>query len=422
MLVEKRTPIKVEDAIKKVMQYKKTGETEWLSLTESNNRYLSEHITASHDVPSFNRSAYDGFALRSIDTIDASPKHPTALEVIDEIGAGQVCHKRIGKNQAVRIMTGAMLPADCDAVVMLEQVSSSNSKQQTNITVAHSIQKGDHISFQGEDIKRGAILVEKGTKINPGIIALLATFGYEKVPVAKKPIVGVFATGSELLEVHEELQEGRIRNSNAPMIIAQIERAGAIPHYFGKLADLLDPSYEAIHKALNKVDLLITTGGVSVGDYDLLPDIYKKLKAEVLFNKIAMRPGSVTTVAHLNGKLLFGLSGNPSACYVGFELFANPLIKSLLFSKKPHLPIVKAILKENFLTPNSFTRLIRSRVSVVNGILETAVSGVDKSSSVSSLAFANALTILPGGNKGYQAGEQVRVILLEEETGSECTW
>lgn len=214
--------------------------------------------------------------------------------------------------------------------------------------------------------------------------------------------------------MHEELEEGKIRNSNAYMILAQIERAGAVPRYFGKLPDVMEISFEAIRQKIDSVDMLITTGGVSVGDYDLLPEIYRKLGAEVLFNKIAMRPGSVTTVANLNGKLLFGLSGNPSACYVGFELFTNPIIKSLLFIENPRLPIVDAVLKENFSDANSFTRLIRSRVSIVNGKIETRTSGMDKSNIVSSLASANGLTILPGGESGYKCGDIVKVILLEE--------
>lgn len=276
------------------------------------------------------------------------------------------------------------------------------------------LHKGENISFQGEDVKKGEVLLKKGTKINPGVVAVLATFGIEQVPVAKKPTIGLFATGTELLEVHEELEEGKIRNSNAYMILAQIERAGAVPRYFGKLPDVMETSFEAIRQKIDSVDMLITTGGVSVGDYDLLPEIYRKLGAEVLFNKIAMRPGSVTTVANLNGKLLFGLSGNPSACYVGFELFTNPIIKSLLFIENPRLPIVDAVLKENFPDANSFTRLIRSKVSIVNGKIETRTSGMDKSNIVSSLASANGLTILPGGESGYKCGDIVKVILVEE--------
>ncbi|GKU81760.1 gephyrin-like molybdotransferase Glp [Niallia sp. NCCP-28] len=417
MAVEKRFPILVEDAIKRVMEYKKKGTKELVSIFDSNGRYICEDIAASHDIPRFNRSSYDGFALRSLDTIHASEDNPIELEIIDEIGAGQVFKKNLGKYQGIRIMTGAMLPQETDAVVMFEKTVEWKKENKTYITIDHALSKGENISFQGEDTKKGTILIPEGTKINPGIVALLATFGIEKVPVAKKPIIGVFATGTELVEVHEELEEGKIRNSNAYMILAQIERAGAVPHYFGKLPDIMETSYEAIQRKIDSVDMLITTGGVSVGDYDLLPDIYRKMGAEVLFNKIAMRPGSVTTVAQLNGKLLFGLSGNPSACYVGFELFTNPIIKSFLFSKNPHLSVVDAVLMEDFPTANPFTRLIRSKVSIVNGKLEARTSGVDKSNIVSSLAFANGLMILPGGNKGYKCGDRVKVILLEEDGG-----
>lgn len=414
MTVENRVPILIEEAISRVMEHKREGEKEYVSIYHCNGRYLSEDIKAIHDVPKFNRSSYDGFALRAKDTNGASYEMPVEFEIIDEIGAGQVSTKKIGEYQAIRIMTGAMLPRDADAVVMLEKTVERKKNGQTYIKIDHMLHKGENISFQGEDVKKGEVLLKKGTKINPGVVAVLATFGIEQVPVAKKPTIGLFATGTELLEVHEELEEGKIRNSNAYMILAQIERAGAVPRYFGKLPDVMETSFEAIRQKIDSVDMLITTGGVSVGDYDLLPEIYRKLGAEVLFNKIAMRPGSVTTVANLNGKLLFGLSGNPSACYVGFELFTNPIIKSLLFIENPRLPIVDAVLKENFPDANSFTRLIRSKVSIVNGKIETRTSGMDKSNIVSSLASANGLTILPGGESGYKCGDIVKVILLEE--------
>ncbi|MCF2648661.1 gephyrin-like molybdotransferase Glp [Niallia circulans] len=421
-MVERRNPISVMEAVMRVMKFAKEGKKEEVSIYECNGRFLCEDIVANHDVPSFDRSAYDGFAIRSVDLKGASKEKPITLSVIDEIGAGQVCQKRIGEYEAVRIMTGAMLPSDCDAVVMFEVVKEGREYDQPYIIIDHEVEKGTNLSFQGEDVKKGKVLVEKGTKINPGIMALLATFGYEKVPVAKKPIIGIFATGTELLEVDEPLEKGKIRNSNAYMIMAQIERAGAIPVYFGKLQDVFTVSYEAMKEKLESVDILITTGGVSVGDYDLLPAIYKELGAEVLFNKVAMRPGSVTTVAHLDGKLLYGLSGNPSACYVGFEIFTKPIIRRYLFSSKPHLQSAPAILEEDFLTANAFTRFFRSTVSWKEDGLHTVPSGVDKSNIVTSLAFANALTILPSNSTGYQKGERVNVLLLEEEEGSEWPW
>ena len=251
---------------------------------------------------------------------------------------------------------------------------------------------------------------------------MLATFGYKNVPVAKKPNIGLFATGTELLDVNEELVPGKIRNSNSHMISAQILRTGANVQYLGKLPDEFDTCFEAVRNALNKVDLLVTTGGVSVGDFDYLPAIYEKLGAEVLFNKVAMRPGSVTTVAQLNGKLLFGLSGNPSACYVGFELFARPIIRKLLFSEKPHLRSEKALLEVDFLKANPFTRFVRSSVSIKDGMLKATPSGLDKSNIIMSLAGANSLMILPGGTRGFKAGCIVDVLLLEDQDGSEWPW
>ena len=245
---------------------------------------------------------------------------------------------------------------------------------------------------------------------------------YANVPVARKPVIGLFATGTELLEVNEPLVPGKIRNSNSHMISAQIERVGGKVDYLGKLPDEFETCFNAVKNALDKVDLLVTTGGVSVGDFDYLPEIYEKLGANVLFNKVAMRPGSVTTVAEYNGKLLFGLSGNPSACYVGFELFARPVIRRMLFSQKPHLRKEKAILDTNFPKANPFTRFVRSALTIVNGKLRVSPSGLDKSNIIMSLAGSNSLMILPGGTRGYEMGTEVEVLMLEDKQGCEWPW
>lgn len=422
LMVEKRTPIPIGEAVKKVMEFARKGETELISIDDSHGRFLAEDIKATHDVPHFDRSPYDGFAIRANDTKEASPTNPVELEVIDHIGAGMVSSKTVGPFQAVRIMTGAQMPNGSDAVVMLELAKEANKDGKKFISIKRPFKKGDNVSFRGEDAIEGQVLIKKGTKINPGIQAVLATFGYSKVPVAKKPVIGVFATGTELLEVDEPLKPGKIRNSNAHMIAAQIDRAGAEVRYLGKLHDDFETCFEAVRKAINEVDLLITTGGVSVGDYDYLPAIYEKLGAERLFNKVAMRPGSVTTVAQFGRKLLFGLSGNPSACYVGFELFARPIIKTMLFSEKPHLRKEKAILAADFPKANPFTRFVRSTLTIRDGKLVVSPSGLDKSNIVTSLATANSLTILPGGTRGYQRGTEVDVLMLEDETGSEWPW
>lgn len=421
-MVERRKPIQIEEAVQKVMSYQLAGQTEYVSIFESYGRYLSEDLKATNDVPHFDRAAFDGYAIRAADTAGASRDNSIEFEVIDHIGAGAVSNKELGPFQTVRIMTGAQMPIGADAVVMFELTKSNERDGQAYMRTSRIHQAGDNVSFRGEDAKEGEILLEKGVKINPGIQAMLATFGYAKVPVAKQPVIGLFATGTELLDVGDELIPGKIRNSNSYMISAQIERAGGIVNYFGQLPDEFETCFEAVKDSLSKVDILITTGGVSVGDFDYMSRIYEKLGAEVLFNKVAMRPGSVTTVAHLDGKFLFGLSGNPSACYVGFELFAHPIIRTMLFSSKPHLRKETAILVEDFPKINPFTRFVRSTLTVRDGRLVVAPSGRDKSNIIMSLANANALTILPGGTRGFQAGAEVDVLILEDETGSEWPW
>ncbi|WP_340372722.1 gephyrin-like molybdotransferase Glp [Peribacillus sp. FSL E2-0218] len=419
-MVERRTPISISAAVNKVMENKLAGQMEWVPLEESQHRFLAQDITATHDVPHFNRSPYDGYALRSIDTVEGSVHSPLTFEVVEALAAGMVSTIPVQQNQAVRIMTGAQMPAGCDAVIMLELTKESEVDGKKYISFKRSLKEGENVSFQGEDARHGDILVKKGTNINPGIIGLLATFGYAEVPVAAKPVVGLFATGSELLDAHEPLQPGKIRNSNSHAISAQIHRAGGEVRYYGKLKDEFEASYAAISKALEEVDLLITTGGVSVGDFDLLPDVYQKLGADVLFNKVAMRPGSVTTVAVYQNKFLFGLSGNPSACYVGFELFARPIIRAMLFSEQLHLRKETARLAKDVLKPNPFTRLLRTRFYYEAGQLKVTPSGVDKSNITTSLAGANSLTILPGGTRNFHTGDIVEILLLEDQEG--CGW
>ncbi|HWO96248.1 MAG TPA: gephyrin-like molybdotransferase Glp [Bacillus sp. (in: firmicutes)] len=421
-MVERRKPIAVPEAVEHVMKFAREGELEWVKLEDSYGRFLAENLTADHDVPPFDRSPYDGFAIRSEDTVHANLENPVEFTVVGQIGAGAVFNETVGPFQAVRIMTGAQIPNGCDAIVMLEITQEREENGQHYMSIKRAVKCGENLSLKGEDVKKGESLVPKGTLINPGTMALLATFGYAHVPVAKKPLIGVLATGTELLEVGEPLVPGKIRNSNAYMILSQIVRAGAAPKYIGKVTDDFEESFASVEAALQEVDILITTGGVSVGDYDYLPAIYERLGANVLFNKVAMRPGSVTTVAELNGKLLFGLSGNPSACYVGFELFVRPVVRTFLFSSKPHLHIVEAELGADFPKPNPFTRFVRSKLTYRGGQLFVAPSGLDKSNVVSSLAEANALMVLPGGTRGYEKGMKVQVLLLEDQLGCEWPW
>ncbi|BAB06740.1 molybdopterin molybdotransferase MoeA [Halalkalibacterium halodurans] len=416
-MVERRVPIPVHEAVEQVVAFAKERAMEWVPLEEADGRFLAQPLVADHNVPPFDKSPLDGFAIRAVDTEDATRETPVRLKIIEEIGAGQVAQKVPSQGEAIRIMTGAQMPEGTDAVVMFELTKEISEAGESFIEVKRSFQPGDNISFCGEDAKEGTPLVEKGRQIDAGIKALLATFGYAKVPVYKMPKIGIFATGTELLEVDEPLVPGKIRNSNAYMVASQVKQIGAEPVYLGKLVDDFDQCYDAIATALADVDVLVTTGGVSVGDYDYLPAIYEKLGANVLFNKIAMRPGSVTTVAEREGQLLFGLSGNPSACFVGFELLVRPFIHVGFCSEQPFLKRVKATLGRDFPKPNPFTRFVRSQVEFKIDRLIVKPTGLDKSGVVTSLANANGLLMLPGGTRGFQAGDEVDVLLLKGEGG-----
>ena len=412
-MVEIRKPILVTEAVKLVMKHAQSIGTEKISLDKAYGRILAEPIIAKHDVPPFDRSPYDGFAVRAQDTVGASGDNRVQFTVIGEIGAGYVANKGIHRGEAYRIMTGALIPENADAVVMLEQTVETKDA----FTLRKPFTTGENISVKGEDAKKGECLIEAGEFIHPGTIALLATFGYANVQVSKRPVAGILSTGTELLRVDEELVPGKIRNSNGPMITAQLDRMGIDYKSYGMLADDLDMCTETVKQALEETDLLITTGGVSVGDYDYLPVIYARLGAEVLFNKVTMRPGSVTTVAVLGDKLLFGLSGNPSACFTGFELFTRPAILQMMGAGKPYMPRLKAELGEDITQPNPFTRFVRAVWEMTPKGLVVKPAGFNKSSAVSSIAKGNCIIVLPSGTRGFVAGMEVDVLLLGAEQG-----
>lgn len=419
--MERRQPIPVEEAVKKVHQFQKHGQVEWVPLKNSLGRWIAEDILADHDVPAFDRSPYDGFALRAEDTKEASSEHPIEFEVIDHIGAGIVSAKTIGPFQAIRIMTGAKMPKGANVVIMLELTKTFEKDGKSMMSLKRPLKKGDNISRQGEETLKGNVMIKKGSKVTPGVTAILATFGYAVVPVVKKPVIGIISTGTELLQVSDAMVDGKIRNSNLSMVYAQVLEAGGEPLDLGGVSDDFDQSYEAVKAALSKVDMLITTGGVSVGDFDFLPAIYEKLGAEVLFNKVAMRPGSVTTVAALsNGQLLYGLSGNPAACFVGFELFVKPIIYKWCLKENPFPVFAEAKLTHDFPKANPFTRFVRASLDFAGSQLSVTPTGLDKSSAVTSIAHADCFIVLPGGTRGFSAGDQVSVLLFHHEGGAPC--
>lgn len=409
-----RTPIHVEKAVASMIENMRTLDIEDIYYLDSYGRVLAEDLIAANDVPLFTKSAMDGFAIRAEDSKGANGENRIAFKVVEEVPAGASSDYQLKENEAFRIMTGAEVPDSADTVVMFEQSKDTEA----GFTVRKTFQPGENIAFQGEETKTGDVIVSKGTLINPGVTATLATFGYEYVQVYKKPVVGVLSTGSELLDAGEPLERGKIRNSNTPMILAQLQRMNIDGRCYHLENDDLDVILSRVEKMLEEVDAVITTGGVSVGDYDLLPKIYEEIGAEVLFNKVAMRPGSVTTVSIAEGTPLFGLSGNPSACYSGFELFCRPALLKMMGSDKIYAPFINAVLDEDFTKPNPFTRFIRAEINYDEGVLSVKPSGFNKSNAVTSIAKSNGVIVLPGGTRGYAKGDEVKVMMTDITSGT----
>ncbi|MCI1695482.1 molybdopterin molybdotransferase MoeA [Aneurinibacillus aneurinilyticus] len=412
-----REPIQVEEARERVLAYAEKNPVERVPLLESEGRRLAEPIQATNDVPHFPKSPYDGFAVRAEDTSGATPAMPVELEVVGAIACGDEPAFTVEAGQAARIMTGAAIPQGADCVIMFEMTTENEERVERYVGVKKEMEPGENIIQLGEEKKAGDLLIEAGKRIGPGEMAILATFGYAEVPVYRLPRIGILATGSELLMPEEPLRYGKIRNSNSYMTASQVRQAGGVPILYGNLEDDPDKAVERILMILEETDMLITSGGVSVGDFDIMVEVFNRLDAQLLFNKIAMRPGSVTSVARYNDQFIFGLSGNPGACFVGFELFVRPLLAAMQGKPEVHLPEMKAVLGVDMKKPSPFARFVRSSWAIEDGRVVVYPVGRDKSGVVTNITDANCLMRIPPGGSGAAKGEEVTILQLPYNVG-----
>jgi molybdopterin molybdotransferase len=406
-----REAIKVEEARKRIHQHIRVGEAERIPLKQSMGRYLAEELTTTHPLPHFRRSGVDGYAIRSVDTDGATRENPGRFEVVETIPCGIVPERVIQKGQAAKIMTGAAVPEGADAVVMMEMTQSLEQEGKTWITVPRKIQEGTNITPIGDEAPAGTLLLSKGRKIGAGEMAILATFGVSTVSVYRRPRVAIFATGSELLPIDAPLTPGKIHDSNSYMLACLVTYSGGIPFIQDCLRDDVQQAKTNILAALDEYDCVITTGGVSVGDCDILVDLFAAWDGEMLFNKVAMRPGSPTTVGIRNGKYLFALSGNPGACFVGFELFVRPVLLGMQ-GKWEELQTFTATMGEDFTKPCPVERFVRGRRSIKEGQVVVKPVGVEKSSITLTIKDTDCLIVIPPGGKGKRAGDRVQAISL----------
>ncbi|MBO7746929.1 molybdopterin molybdotransferase MoeA [Paenibacillus sp. MWE-103] len=436
----RRRAVKVDDAMEMVIAAAVPGRRETVPLWEAGGRRLAESAAATTDWPPFARAGLDGFAVRSADTALASPGSPAMLRVVDAVAAGEIASADVAPGTAVRIMTGGAVPPGADAVVMLEQTADARLDGQAAVRVKSAARPGQNVAPRGEEFRRGSVFAGPGELLRPGHVALLGTFGYAAVPVYARPRVAVLATGAELLPVEAPLAPGRIRDSNSAMVAALIMQSGGVPVMLGRVPDEPEAAARAVADALARCDMLITTGGVSVGDYDVMATLLRGLgpveaaaegeaqqlqpqsrlspqlppDSRLLFNKAAMRPGAPTSAAVVSGRLLLALSGNPGACFVGFELFARPAIARLQGASPEQARPKQATAKlvGGFAKGSPHERFVRARLYAENGVLYADPLAFGKSSMLASIPSADGLIRLKPGASGAAEGEIVDVILL----------
>ena len=378
-----------------------------IPLPDAYNRVLAEDVTAQEDLPRFDRSAVDGYAIRADDTTGASQTKPLLFRLTEGEELADTAHR-----EAKQVWTGNPIPKGANAVIMLENTKKVDAK----IEVWTQAAPHDNISRKGEDIKKGEVAVPSGTRLKPFHLAFLGAMGNAEVKVVEKPKIAILATGNELAKVGEERGEKQVWESNRILITGMCSELDAEPLDLGLAKDNVDEIGEAITLGLKIADAVITTGGTSVGGLDLVPDAVNKLgKPGIIVHGVAMRPAMPTALAVLEGKPVVVLSGNPVAAITGFEVFARPLICKLFGMKKEEQrPIVKATMTRKIATALGRKNFVRVRVIQKNDELQAEPVSAKGSGNLSTMTRANGFVIVPENREGLAEGETVIVHLFQD--------
>ncbi|AET32078.1 gephyrin-like molybdotransferase Glp [Pyrobaculum ferrireducens] len=370
--------------------------------------YAAEDVVAPVDVPPFDRAAFDGYAVRSADTLGASRTNPITLKKTGKVVTGGEYQGALGPGEAVEIATGAPLPRGADAVVPYEEAADRGDY----IEVYRPVPQYYYVSRRGEDVTAGEVVLKRGRRIKPWDVGVLASLGIREVSVYRVR-AALISTGSELVELEEAPPPpGRIINSTRHVITALLRDMGVEVSYMGIVPDDEEKIRNAVSKALSSHDIVITTGGVSVGEPDYVVKAVARLKPEVLIHGIAARPGRPNSAAVVNGKPVVMLSGFPVASIVGFEVFVKPIILHMVGAREEPAPVVKATLTRRVTTPINVRSFVRVRVVRRDGRLYAEPLAVTGSGVLSTLTRGNGLLIIPENREGYDEGEEVEVLLL----------
>jgi molybdopterin molybdotransferase len=387
--------ITVDDALRIVLDACIATGIEKVPFTGSLGRILAEDVRSDMDMPPFNRSAVDGYACSKEDLW-------SELEVIEMVQAGKQPTRSVKSNQCVKIMTGAIVPEGCDIVFMVEDSKVLPSGK----VVCTGTGTKKNLAAKGEDVRAEDVVLNKGKMIEPQDIAVFASVGYTEAVVAVKPMIGILSTGDELVEPERNPEYSQIRNSNAYQLLAQVKRAGGEGRYYGIAPDVEDITFTMIKKALNENDIVILTGGVSMGDFDFVPSVMKRAGVRIVFDQINVQPGKPTTFGICSKSFVFGLPGNPVSSFMQFETLVRPLIYKMMgFTWNPlvlNLPMAEKYERR------SSQRVARVPV-FITGEMEVRPVEYHGSAHISAMSYAHGYITIASGKNIIEKGETVSV-------------
>ena len=373
-------------------------------------RILAQDVTASFDIPPRDNSAMDGFAVIASDVAGDSEQGPVTLQVIEDVPAGQVAAKSLKPGQAIRIMTGAQIPANADSVIPVEHtLKIGNGKLE--IRVVESISVGANVRRQGEDVTSGQMLIAKGTRLRPQEVGLIASLGLTEALVSKQPVVGIISSGNEVAEPGQPLKPGQIYDANRFSIGGQVMEAGALVKDYGIIADDLEKIKDTLTIAAGECDLVITSGGVSVGDYDLMKQALAEL-GQMNFWQVKQKPGKPLAYGHINGNPVVGLPGNPVSSMVVCDQYVRPPLLKMQGCQNIFREAITAVCDQPVKKQAGRTEFLRAKVKWQDGAYHAVLTGPQGSGILTSMVQADGLMILPEECGVVKPGDLITVELF----------
>jgi len=401
--------ITVEKATREILEAIPVLGLEKVDILEALGRILGEDVYAPRNIPPQDNSAMDGFAVNAEDTLGASPENPLLFEIKEDIPAGYMPRKIVGFAEASRIMTGAAIPRGADAVVRLEDTEMEGDR----VKILHPVGKGENVRYSGEDVRLGELVLPRGKQIRPAEIGMLAALGRSFVSVHQKPLVAILATGDELVEVDGLVSPAVIVSSNSYSLAAQVIEAGGIPLHIGIAKDRVEDLKEKYGSAL-RADIIVSSAGVSVGDYDLVKDVIQDLGTDIQFWRVAMRPGRPLVFGTMGGKPVFGLPGNPVSSMVSFEQFVRPAIRKMTGHASLFRKTIQAALKERIDKKSGLRYFLRGIIQEEEGKYTVMTTGEQGSGILKSMVMANGIIVLPEEMTKIPKGTAVTVQVLDD--------